>query len=270
MEDRQKISPAEPRSKYVWDKEKLAWVEEKGEAAQGEIPAEEAPAQEIASAEVSAAENKSEEVLEGAPSESVAVEPEEEKAASPYKGAWSRLGAFVIDMLVLLVIYFILNKTLGSGSTDITAEVNSQDTMVAGILLGIMFIYLVGFWSWRGQTLGKRLVGARIVKADGSRAGVIRLFVRFLVFMVYFIVLYLASAYVAPALAIFLAFLIVLSVGIMARKRGIHDIVAGTVVINTRIKVAQTAQAEASEAYEETSITTEDPEPADAEVDKQE
>jgi uncharacterized RDD family membrane protein YckC len=75
--------------------------------------------------------------------------------------------------------------------------------------------YFVLFWSTAGQTPGMRLMGLRVLTSGGTYPGVIRSLVR---------VIGLGLAIVP----LFLGFLPVL---VDRRRRGLHDLVAGTVVL---------------------------------------
>ncbi len=91
-------------------------------------------------------------------------------------GWWVRVGAYLIDglilvvgLLIVIVAAFAINKVLGA--------------IVAIIAL---FIYSLGYWTYfegseTGQTLGKRAVGIRVRSQDGGRAGYSKAFLRNLV-----------------------------------------------------------------------------------------
>lgn len=81
-------------------------------------------------------------------------------------GWWIRVGAYLIDSVILLI------------SLGIVAGIGFAISDVAGSILLILalVVYLLGYWVYfeggeSGQTLGKRAVGIRVVGDDGTRAG---------------------------------------------------------------------------------------------------
>jgi uncharacterized RDD family membrane protein YckC len=248
---------AKTRSKYVWDPQKLAWVEIKESAPTKEAAAE--PVKEEIEKEVKGEPAEEEAVREEEiAEEAVAAEPIPMEALPAietlsYRGAWIRLLGFDIDFIIVFIIYFILVKALG---VQITAEEieSTGGTLALGITIAVTFVYFFGFWAWRGQTIGKMIIGARIVRLDGSPAG-----------FGYLVVISLCALYINIALALFLCLVVFLVIALNRKKRGIHDLVAGTCVINSRQKVFQPELYEPADTSEAVEIS-ETPEP---EVDKQ-
>jgi len=208
MDNEKEERSAEPRAGYVWDPDKLAWVETVEEPIVEEVPAE------ITREEGSA------EIAEGADLVEAVIEAE----GLVYRGVLIRLGAFVIDFIALIIIAAIL-----------TAIVGTESTVADYLPPAVGFIYFVGFWSWRGQTLGKMVIRAKIVKSDGSTIGFGNAILRYLFYLVPFFapILFFASrvsGYVAMIGAIVGLIIIALS----SRKQGLHDMIAGTYVIDSR------------------------------------
>ncbi len=129
------------------------------------------------------------------------------KAAGPapgivFGGFFVRFTAYVIDMFLLGIIGLVLSGTLGG-----------PGQAISGILL---IAYFVGLWGARGQTLGMRLLGLRVVRSsDGGRIGLGSAALRFVGLLVAFGCLWIGVAWVA----------------FDARKRGWQDMIAGTVVV---------------------------------------
>ena len=119
-------------------------------------------------------------------------------AKTTYAGFWRRLAAYLIDATIAGVIGYI--------------------TILAGIWavlsLIVPVVYLVGFWAWLGQTPGKAAVGTRIVRQDGTNIGIKKAILRLL-------------GYVASSIILGIGFLMIAFHG---QKRGLHDLIAGTVV----------------------------------------
>lgn len=79
----------------------------------------------------------------------------QKEAGIEFAGFWVRLGAFIIDIIVLGFAWVILH-----------IFVPPQAIWVLSGLL--VTVYFVGFWWWRGQTLGKILLGIKVIRSDNS------------------------------------------------------------------------------------------------------
>jgi uncharacterized RDD family membrane protein YckC len=131
----------------------------------------------------------------------------EHKAA----GFWIRLGSIIIDGLLLIPLYLICMLL---GVSDIATElfVNSINFLY----------YLIIPVIWSGFTVGKRVVGIKIVRTDGKKVGIGTTLKRYiLASLVYGITL--GFAFIISAFM----------VGLRKDKRSIHDLIAGTQVIYT-------------------------------------
>lgn len=128
-----------------------------------------------------------------------------------------RSAALIIDYMTLLVLpvgWLVLSKLLSETGTVATV---GTAIWVAGLLLFVANFFLLPLW--RGQTLGKMLLGLTILRTDGRRvdlAGVIR---RNLL------------GYAVTALTLGIGFLIA---GVNTSGRALHDMIAGTVVVRGR------------------------------------
>jgi len=96
-----------------------------------------------------------------------------------YGGFWIRLGARIIDGLVLGVPFFVLALLL-IPSLFKTPSDPANPNLGAFAALGLGFIvlsfgisacYEVGMLKYRGATLGKMACGLKVVRADGSDLG---------------------------------------------------------------------------------------------------
>ncbi len=154
-----------------------------------------------------------------------------------FAGHGARLGAYILDAILLSVFVtaFIAILTLvlfGSleWSVDATGDIVFGDTAAAAgsILLlfaGSLLISILGllyfpfFWARGGQTPGMRVAGLRVVSdRDGSRIGWGPALLR-------------AVGYWISAAVFYLGFVWIL---VDARRRGWHDLIAGTCVISTK------------------------------------
>jgi uncharacterized RDD family membrane protein YckC len=122
-----------------------------------------------------------------------------------YAGFWIRLGATVIDAVILLMVQFVLALLISETIGLIFMEV----------LLGSM--YTIGFWLAEGATPGKLAFGIRVEMADGTPLTLTGALLRY--------VCYIPSGF------FLLGYILI---GVTREKRGLHDFLAGTVVVKTR------------------------------------
>jgi uncharacterized RDD family membrane protein YckC len=119
-----------------------------------------------------------------------------------FGGFWIRVAAYLIDALVLLVPIGLLRYQFGA---------LGQIVAIVGV-----WLYFALLESSSGQgTFGKMALGLAVEQADGGRISFARATGRYF-------------AKILSALPLGLGFLMV---GWTSRKRGLHDLVAGTVVI---------------------------------------
>jgi uncharacterized RDD family membrane protein YckC len=288
MDRKEKKGSSEAKTRYVWDPKKLAWVEitepevqesvtersavepkpeEVSEEVKAETRAEEVPGE--VAAETRAEEVLSEAAVEGAPAKGAV-----EAGGLQYRGVGLRLLAFIVDGIVLLIISYLLNVATGTQIFVNTAsnKIMPTATWHQWVFLVILIAYFAGFWAWRGQTPGKMLVGAKIVKKDGSDIGIVRSLLRFIGYFLYLVVVALTGTRLIILIVMIIFGLII--VVLNKRKQGIHDFIAGTVVINSRRKELEPAEAvedvEVAEATEETAepLNTSEPGTDKTEQDK--
>lgn len=136
----------------------------------------------------------------------------------------TRLGAVLLDSAVIVVVaivaaVFVPDIARGSGSST-----------AAGVVLGVVFLALAGFGIYQivllysnGQTFGKKLLGIKIVRGDGSRASLPRILVlRYLVPSLLGMIPYLGVVFsLLDPLFIF-----------GEEKRCLHDMIADTIVVD--------------------------------------
>ena len=136
-----------------------------------------------------------------------------------YGGFWVRFLAILIDGIALGLLTTALGPLFGLGpSVEMGSnqfEVNYAANAVS-TLLGL--VYFIGFWSWRGQTVGMIPFNLQVVRADdGSRIDWVRGLLRYVGLIISIIPLFLGLIWAA----------------FDSRKQGWHDKIAGTVVIRT-------------------------------------
>jgi uncharacterized RDD family membrane protein YckC len=138
-----------------------------------------------------------------------------ERLLNSYAGAVSRLIGYVIDIAIVTGSFtFGASMFEWLASTVLPIEVDLSDTPVAaGIALGIWgFTYFTYSLATTGRTIGKALIGTRVVRADGSdlRAG--RAAIRVL----------------AMTLSFMLLFFGLLLILLRRDRRALHDLIADT------------------------------------------
>jgi uncharacterized RDD family membrane protein YckC len=135
----------------------------------------------------------------------------------PYAGVATRAVALAIDAALAQLIVFTGGAILalvGSLVADVRLDTLGR-VLAATAWVAVVGAYFVLFWSTAGQTPGMRLMSIKVMTQRGVHPGVTRSVVR---------VIGLGLA----ILPLFLGFLPVL---FDARRRGLQDLLAGTVVL---------------------------------------
>jgi uncharacterized RDD family membrane protein YckC len=139
-----------------------------------------------------------------------------EEYALEFAGFWIRLGAAVVDLVILI---FILSIILYVFSKFIdTVPFSIKIIMPVSIIVSIA--YLVGFSAWRGQTPGKIVTGIKIIRTDSSplswQCALLRYF-----------------GYIVSTLILFIGFI---WIAIDSHKQGLHDKIADTYVVKLPVR----------------------------------
>jgi len=82
-----------------------------------------------------------------------------------------RIGAGLVDFAVLFVLFVVLGLILGdseAGEGRVSVNLNGGPAL---IFLALSLLYYFACEAASGRTLGKLLLGVRVVSADGLRAG---------------------------------------------------------------------------------------------------
>jgi uncharacterized RDD family membrane protein YckC len=137
-----------------------------------------------------------------------------------YGGFWIRFVAYLIDGVVLSIAGTIVGFILGFGiAVSRTGDAKTAEFLGygVGILLGWLYFALMES-SARGATLGKMAMGLRVVTNEGQRLSFAnatgRYFAKFI-----------------SAIILLIGFIMI---GFTERKRGLHDMIASTLVIKVR------------------------------------
>ena len=98
-------------------------------------------------------------------------------------GLTERILAYVIDGIVLGAYWLFLISIASLNDGQMVAEINTEEFAWAGILiilLPIMLYHLIIEILWNGYSVGKWLMGIRVVKLDGTRPGISNYLLRWL------------------------------------------------------------------------------------------
>lgn len=167
-------------------------------------------------------------------------------ALGDYAGFWKRVGAWIIDYLIVLVPVGVIAFSMGamgafehfmsqvnSGVSTVVAAAEYSRTVRPAAMWSLLvgFIYYAAFEcsAWQA-TPGKLALGLRVTDLQGRRLGPGRSVLRNLVRL-------------ANAITALIPFICYLTVAWTARHQGLHDLLAGTLVLNGRAADAGTAPA---------------------------
>jgi uncharacterized RDD family membrane protein YckC len=127
-----------------------------------------------------------------------------------------RCGAILIDYITLVAILAfstLLSRMLGGGARSWGSSSETAGVVVAIVVAGLNLGVLPGL---TGFTVGKWAAGLRILQQNGSEIGIGRALLRHFV------------GYPLSFVTLGLGFLIV---AFTSRGRGLHDLIAGTIVV---------------------------------------
>ena len=139
-------------------------------------------------------------------------------AAVGYVGLVTRTLAFAVDAAAINLVAVLTTAVVGLATSVLSLPADVKDVFVViggGLYLLWAVGYFVGFWSTTGQTPGARLFRFQVRTAALGPLRPRRALLRF-------------GALVLAALPLFAGFLPVL---VDDRRRGLHDMLAGTVVV---------------------------------------
>jgi uncharacterized RDD family membrane protein YckC len=134
-------------------------------------------------------------------------------------GLFTRTVAFVIDALIINAAALVLGASVAAGLSLFGVSVSSTSLRAAlglGAWLAVVAIYFATFWTLTGQTPGLRAMGLRVITAAGrhpSRGQA-------------------ARRLAGIALCVLTAGIGFLLVLVDERRRGLHDRLAGTLVVH--------------------------------------
>jgi uncharacterized RDD family membrane protein YckC len=138
-------------------------------------------------------------------------------ALEGYAGLVTRAVALLVDALVINAIAVVVGGALNliASLLGYNGGLNLAQALVGGVAWVFwVFLYFVVFWNLTGQTPGDRLLGIRVISANGERIRIRQAAVRFV-------------GLVLSAIPLGAGFLPVL---VDDQRRGFHDRIAHTVV----------------------------------------
>jgi uncharacterized RDD family membrane protein YckC len=139
----------------------------------------------------------------------------------PYAGFWIRFLAYVIDSLVLSVVFCPLGIVFGLAGSAAELDDNSPEMMIGN--MGLNVVSIVAGWlyqsllessSWQA-TIGKKLLKLKVTDIDGNRLGFGKA----------------TGRYFGKILSGMICLIGFIMVAFTEKKQGLHDIMAGTLVV---------------------------------------
>ncbi len=139
-----------------------------------------------------------------------------------FGGFWRRVGAYLIDVILLGIAINVVSSVFGFGTTvsefgDMSASysytANDAGSGAIGLLMGIA--YFAGLESSSMQaTLGKKALGMVVTDLSGNRISFLRAMGRYFAKIISGVILCIGYIMVA----------------FTERRQGLHDMIAGTLV----------------------------------------
>ena len=136
-----------------------------------------------------------------------------------YSGFWARSLAALIDWVPLILLLYLV----GFGMGHIAAAIGTGEIYlrIAANLIGLVapWLYFTLFeCSERQATPGKMLLGIKVTDLQGSRISFLRA----------------TGRYAAKGISIVIGFAGFIMAGFTGKKQGLHDIIAGCLVVKCR------------------------------------
>ncbi len=144
-------------------------------------------------------------------------------AITGFAGFWIRLLAYVLDSLLLgviiMVIYIPAGFIIGPMAMRNPGLAMAITSLVFLLVSVLSILYILYFWAVKGATPGKKIIGLKIIREDGVEPmGWGKAALRLL-------------GYILSGMIMYIGFIMI---AFTDRKRGLHDMIAGTLVVKTR------------------------------------
>jgi uncharacterized RDD family membrane protein YckC len=145
-----------------------------------------------------------------------------------------RMFAYIIDWLVMYLYWLVISALLKSELNDFESKLWLRVLIALPALIYFPALEILT----NGQTIGKRIMGIRVINAEGGQASISQYILRWLFRLADFPLWIFAEIYSGglPWFSSILAFSGIACFIISNKSQRIGDIVAGTIVIFTRSK----------------------------------
>lgn len=187
---------------------------------------------------------------------------EEKERKRNTSGRFNRFGAFFLDFnveriitsIIVLIVWLIIYRNTGDYNTMINIEglpINVQYiTVVLIFIFTIFYNIILPLYIYEGQTIGKKAIGIKIVKANGEKATLINYVLRYITILIvegntyvvtfsgiafFFINQYYDKASQLNGILTGVFALSALIAFFHKDRRAIHDFIGGTKVINIKV-----------------------------------
>ena len=136
-----------------------------------------------------------------------------------YGGFWKRVIAYLIDAFIIafpvtMIFGTVIPQTMMTENVQVTSVAVSMPQV---IMLVASWVYFAGLESSAWQaTVGKKMLGMKVTDTSGERIDFIKATIR----------------YFAKILSSFILMIGFIIVAFTAKKQGLHDFIAGTLVEN--------------------------------------
>jgi uncharacterized RDD family membrane protein YckC len=175
-----------------------------------------------------------------------ALPPSTVASLEDYAGFWKRFAAYILDAIVLYIPNLLVGKLMGataaqeamtqalqSATGDLQASLAAYTTyyhaampyMLVQTLITWLYFAVCESSSWQG-TVGKLALGIRVTDTTGARLSFGRA----------------SGRYFAKILSFMTLLIGYLMIAWTQRKQGLHDLIAGTLVLNGRAGQFKNAQ----------------------------
>lgn len=148
-----------------------------------------------------------------------------------YGGFWKRLAAYILDWIILtiisIIILVIFSASFGAffgSELGVETFEEGREAGLLGLMLGadvltfvISWLYYAGMESSSKQaTFGKLALGMKVTRLNGERISFLRASARFF----------------SKILSLLLFLIGFIMIAFTEKKQGLHDMIAGVVVVN--------------------------------------
>ena len=135
-----------------------------------------------------------------------------------YGGFWIRFVAYIIDAILISLVLGVVTSIFGISYMNMD-DISQIDPTLNLLSIAVAWLYFALMESSeRGATVGKMAMGLRVVSNEGKRISFLNATGRYF-------------AKIISALILCIGFIMI---AFTDRKRGLHDMIASTLVIKTR------------------------------------